>query len=49
MSGEILGEAAFELGQYYFALNNFANTIKYDSIAVDLVNDDELRTQIYFK
>ena len=49
MSGEILGEAAFELGQHYFALNNFANTIKYDSIAVDLVDDDELRTQIYFQ
>ncbi|HAP35699.1 MAG TPA: hypothetical protein DCQ28_07045, partial [Bacteroidetes bacterium] len=46
---EIAGEAAYELAQHYFFFNNFVDAIKYYNIAVELVSDDELRTQIYFQ
>lgn len=46
---EISGEAAYELAQYYFTINNFVDAIKFYTIAVDLVSENELRTQIYFQ
>ncbi len=49
INDDISGETAFELAQYYFSINNFVNAIKYYSFSVNLVSDDELRTQIYFQ
>ncbi|MFZ4619986.1 MAG: tetratricopeptide repeat protein [Bacteroidota bacterium] len=46
---EIAGQAAFELGQYYFELNDFLQAEKQYSSAADLINDNELRTRIYFQ
>ena len=49
INDDISGETAYELAQYYFGINNFVNAIKYYSLSVDLVSDNELRTQIYFQ
>lgn len=46
---DIAGEATYELAQYYFSINNFSSAIKFYNSSVELVNDNELKTQIYFQ
>ncbi|MDP1675380.1 MAG: tetratricopeptide repeat protein [Bacteroidota bacterium] len=46
---KITGEAAYELAQYYFSIDDFPNAIKFYMAAVDLISNDEFQTQIYFQ
>ncbi len=46
---EIAGAAAYELGEYYYSAEEFANAEKKYSLAADLIDDDELLARIHFQ
>jgi len=48
-SDELAGQAAYETGQHYFSLQEYSQAEKHYTLAAEKVNDDELKTQIYFQ
>jgi len=46
---EIAGQSAFELGEHYFQLEDYQQAEKQYGVAVELVDDDETKTRIYFQ
>ncbi len=46
---ELAGKCAYELAQHYYTQHDYTQAEKYYTLAVDLVDDAELRTQIYFQ